>query len=79
MSQSGYLPRHVISLGSEVSLARPKELPEMVRLDSPALAVAMHYKDLLRGWMIDTQDAHLAVQIEAALWKRTVSSAPRSA
>ena len=39
MSQSGYLPRHVISLGSTVSLARPKELPEMVRLDSPALEV----------------------------------------
>jgi LPPG:FO 2-phospho-L-lactate transferase len=34
-------------------------------IEPSALAVSMHYKDLLRGWMIDTQDAHLAVQIEA--------------
>ncbi len=34
-------------------------------IEPSALAVAMHYKDILRGWMIDTQDANLVAQIEA--------------
>jgi hypothetical protein len=39
MSISNFVPRHVIALQPETGFARPSELPEMVRLDSPALDV----------------------------------------
>jgi hypothetical protein len=42
MSISNFVPRHVIALQPETGFARPSELPEMVRLDSPALDVRFH-------------------------------------